>query len=93
MTFIITEPCRDSRDKSCVEVCPVDCIYEPEGSETLLIHPGECIDCALCVDVCPVQAIYAEAEVPTWLAEAIERNYRAFGVERGNPADEPDDRA
>lgn len=85
MTFIITEPCQDSRDKSCVEVCPVDCIYEREGWETLLIHPAECIDCALCVEVCPVQAIYAEADVPEWFAEWTEKNYSAFGVTRGDP--------
>ena len=28
MTYIIAEPCIDVEDKSCVEVCPVDCIYE-----------------------------------------------------------------
>ncbi len=24
MTYVITDPCIDVRDKSCVEVCPVD---------------------------------------------------------------------
>ncbi|MDQ7840448.1 MAG: ferredoxin family protein [bacterium] len=28
MTFIIAEPCVDTKDRACVEVCPVDCIYE-----------------------------------------------------------------
>jgi NAD-dependent dihydropyrimidine dehydrogenase PreA subunit len=27
MTFVITEPCIDVKDRSCVDVCPVDCIY------------------------------------------------------------------
>lgn len=85
MTFIITEPCSESRDKSCVEVCPVDCIYERKGRDTLFIHPVECIDCALCVDVCPVQAIYPEAGVPEWFDEWIERNYSAFGLTRAAP--------
>ena len=30
MTYIIAEPCVDTKDGSCVEVCPVDCIYEGE---------------------------------------------------------------
>ena len=84
MPFIITEPCGDSRDKSCVEVCPVDCIYERPELETLVIHPAECIDCALCVDVCPVQAIYAEADVPEWFASWIDKSYAAFGLGRNS---------
>ena len=28
MAYVITEPCIDVKDKACVEVCPVDCIYE-----------------------------------------------------------------
>ena len=85
MTFIITEPCRDSKDQSCVEVCPVDCIYDHESWDTLLIHPAECIDCGLCVDVCPVQAIYAETDVPEWFREWIEKNYSAFDLARAVP--------
>jgi len=30
----------------------------------LVIHPDECIDCALCEPECPVDAIYAEDELP-----------------------------
>ncbi len=85
MTFIITEPCRDTKDKSCVEVCPVNCIYDRDDWDTLRIHPVECIDCTLCVDVCPVQAIYAEPEVPEWFEEWTDRNYAAFGVPRSAP--------
>jgi ferredoxin len=29
-----------------------------------VIHPDECIDCALCEPECPVEAIYAEDELP-----------------------------
>jgi ferredoxin len=46
----------------CVEVCPVDCFYE--GPNFLVIHPDECIDCALCEPECPVDAIYSEDELP-----------------------------
>ncbi len=35
MTYIIAEPCIDLKDKSCVDVCPVDCIpKDPEHVET-----------------------------------------------------------
>jgi ferredoxin len=45
-----------------VEVCPVDCFYE--GPNFLVIHPDECIDCALCEPECPANAIFSEDEVP-----------------------------
>jgi ferredoxin len=47
MTYVITEPCIDVLDKSCVEVCPVDCIHFEEGTDRMeYIDPDECIDCA-----------------------------------------------
>jgi ferredoxin len=64
MPFIITDPCIDTKDTACVDVCPVDCIHprkdEPEFAQTsmLYIHPDECIDCGACVPACPVSAIY-----------------------------------
>ena len=30
----------------------------------LVIHPDECIDCALCEPECPVDAIFSEDELP-----------------------------
>ena len=27
MTYVITQPCIDVKDKSCVDVCPVSCIH------------------------------------------------------------------
>ncbi|HUH12899.1 MAG TPA: hypothetical protein VMK65_07300 [Longimicrobiales bacterium] len=39
---MITEPCIGTKDASCVEVCPVDCIYE--GEDQYSLHPDECID-------------------------------------------------
>ena len=30
MTYVIAEPCIGVKDRSCVDVCPVDCIYEGE---------------------------------------------------------------
>jgi NAD-dependent dihydropyrimidine dehydrogenase PreA subunit len=43
VTYIIAEPCIDIKDRSCVDVCPVDCIHEYE--RILVIDPEECIDC------------------------------------------------
>ncbi|MGH7579188.1 MAG: ferredoxin [Gemmatimonadales bacterium] len=62
MTYVIAEPCIGVKDRSCVDVCPVDCIYEDE--DQLYIHPDECIDCGACVPECPVTAIFTEEEVP-----------------------------
>ena len=41
MTYIIAEPCIETKDASCVDVCPVDCIYEADSQ--YFIHPDECI--------------------------------------------------
>ena len=68
MPFIITDPCIDTKDTACVDVCPVDCIHprkdEPEFGQTtmLYIHPEECIDCGACVPACPVAAIYESVD-------------------------------
>jgi NAD-dependent dihydropyrimidine dehydrogenase PreA subunit len=65
MTFVITQPCIDTMDQSCVEVCPVDCIHFEEGADRMLyINPAECIDCGACQPACPVSAIFPEADVP-----------------------------
>jgi NAD-dependent dihydropyrimidine dehydrogenase PreA subunit len=55
MAFLIGAGCIDVADRSCVEVCPVDCIYE--GNRKLYINPNECIDCGACESACPVSAI------------------------------------
>lgn len=62
MPFVVTENCIKCKHTDCVEVCPVDCFYE--GPNFLVIHPDECIDCALCEPQCPVNAIYSEDELP-----------------------------
>ncbi len=28
MTYIVAKPCLGTKDRSCVEVCPVDCFYD-----------------------------------------------------------------
>jgi NAD-dependent dihydropyrimidine dehydrogenase PreA subunit len=32
MPYVITEACINTKDKACVDVCPVDCIYEGRTS-------------------------------------------------------------
>lgn len=61
MTFVVTENCIKCKYTDCVEVCPVDCFYE--GPNFLVIHPDECIDCALCEPECPIEAIVSEDEL------------------------------
>ena len=40
----------------------------------LVIHPDECIDCALCEPECPAGAIVSEDEVPDGQEEFLELN-------------------
>ena len=63
MTYVVTENCIACKYTDCVEVCPVDCFYE--GPNFLVIHPDECIDCALCEPECPAEAIFSEDEIPS----------------------------
>jgi ferredoxin len=62
MTFVVSDSYIRCKLTDCVEVCPVDCFYE--GPNFLVIHPDECIDCALCEPECPVDAIFSEDELP-----------------------------
>ncbi len=64
MAYIITEPCIGTKDKSCIDVCPVDCIHGKDEDEMLYIDPEVCIDCGACVSACPVEAIFADSDVP-----------------------------
>ncbi|MBO6563791.1 MAG: 4Fe-4S binding protein [Pseudomonadales bacterium] len=64
MTFVIANACIDVMDQSCIEVCPVDCIYVEVGDRMCYIEPNECIDCGVCESACPVGAIFDEPAVP-----------------------------
>ena len=85
MPFVIAEACINVKDKSCVDVCPVDCIYE--GPDQLYIHPDECIDCGACEPECPVTAIFAEDDIPANLTRYVQLNRDAFKSE--TPAGPP----
>jgi NAD-dependent dihydropyrimidine dehydrogenase PreA subunit len=62
MTYVIGTACIDVKDKSCVQECPVDCIYE--GARTMCINPDECVDCGACKSICRLDAIYWEGDLP-----------------------------
>lgn len=63
MTYVILSNCIDVTDRSCVEECPVDCIYV--GDRKAYINPKECIDCGACELACPVEAIVQDKRVET----------------------------
>lgn len=76
MTYIITQPCVDVKDRACVDECPVDCIYE--GNRMLYINADECVDCGACEPVCPVEAIFYEDDVPEDQQPYIQANIDFF---------------
>lgn len=78
MTYVISETCVDVKDRSCVEVCPVDCIHGADEDRMLYIDPDECIDCGACVDPCPVDAIYAADDLPPDQQSYLEVNSLYF---------------
>lgn len=80
MPWVVTSLCRDCVDQACVEVCPVDCIYEYKGDDAatfpnqLYIDPEECIDCGVCEPECPWEAIFEDERVPAVFAADTELN-------------------
>ena len=76
MPYVIASPCIDVMDRSCIEECPVDCIYE--GGRKLYINPKECIDCGACEPVCPVEAISQDRRVAEEDVEFVDDNRRFF---------------
>jgi NAD-dependent dihydropyrimidine dehydrogenase PreA subunit len=90
MAYVVTEPCIGTKDRSCVEVCPVDCFYnfsspdlnqkvskDPAKADDygmLVIHPDECIHCGACEPECPVEAIYEDSDVPEKWSEYVALN-------------------
>jgi NAD-dependent dihydropyrimidine dehydrogenase PreA subunit len=89
MPHVICEPCIGVKDRSCQEVCPVECIYD--AGEQLYIHPDECIDCGACVPACPVNAIYPEEDVPEPWRVYIDEEPRLVPdpAQRARPAGRP----
>lgn len=78
MAYVITEPCIDLKDATCVDVCPVDCIHTTDEDRQYYIDPDICIDCEACVYVCPVDAIFYEEDVPEDQKHFIQLNRDYF---------------
>jgi NAD-dependent dihydropyrimidine dehydrogenase PreA subunit len=83
VTYVITDACNGTKDRSCVDVCPVDCIHptsseEESADEMLYINPDECIDCGACEPACPVTAIFAEDDVPDNMKPYIQINVQWY---------------
>ena len=76
--YVITDPCLDVKDRSCVVVCPVDAIHTGDDDRICHIDPGACTGCNLCLPACPVGAIFTEETVPATAAGFIEANARWF---------------
>ena len=76
MPYVIAAACIDVMDKSCMDECPVDCIYE--GGRKLYINPRECIDCGACEPVCPVEAVSQDRRVPDGQHAFVGDNARFF---------------
>ena len=64
MPYVITEKCLGERYATCVDVCPVNCIYpgDYKGQPFMVIDPDLCIDCGACIPECPIEAIVATVE-------------------------------
>jgi ferredoxin len=101
MAWVITRLCRDCVDQSCVEVCPVDCIYGYDGDDSntfanqLFIDPEECINCGVCEPECPWEAIFEDEQVPSVFGEDTNINAKiiddkdAFSVPEVLEKDKP----
>lgn len=76
MTYVIAEPCINTKDAACIAVCPVDCIYP--GEDQYYVNPDECIDCGACEHECPVEAIFAEDSVPDHWSSFTQKNIAFF---------------
>jgi len=74
--YVIAEACIDVMDRSCMDECPVDCIYE--GASKLYVNPKECIDCGACEPVCPVEAITQDRHVPDEETAHVQDNVDFF---------------
>ncbi|KHK97832.1 ferredoxin [Microbacterium mangrovi] len=61
MAFVVTQACVDVKDRSCIQVCPADCLFE--GERMMYINQDLCIDCGACEAACPTQAIHYDGDL------------------------------
>lgn len=90
MAYVVVRRCLGKKDRSCVEVCPVDCFYDIKKKQyndqfqvelapnndagMLMIHPDECINCGACETECPHEAIFEDTAVPAEFEAFVEIN-------------------
>lgn len=84
MTFVITDLCRSCVYTDCVQVCPVDAMYDT--GEQLIINPDECIECGFCEPECPSEAIFHESELPDAHQASLAYNNDAFNSRSNYPS-------
>jgi ferredoxin len=80
VTYVVTEACVDVKDRSCLDVCPVNCIVD--GGPSMFIDAEKCIDCGACEPACPVEAIYFDAELPDEMAESLAKSAAFFAARK-----------
>jgi NAD-dependent dihydropyrimidine dehydrogenase PreA subunit len=87
MAYVIGPACIEELAGSCVDACPVDCIYE--GERRRYIQPAECIECGACLPACPVHAITnGQNAQPEW-AEDNEQFFLTVLPGRSEPLGSP----
>lgn len=50
MTYIIAEPCVNTTDTACVDVCPVDCIYLNDASNEKALQKAGLVSDPIMID-------------------------------------------
>jgi ferredoxin len=93
MSYVIAEPCLETKNGACVEVCPVDCIKSADGEPQFYIDPDLCIECEQCELVCPVTAIFLDTKLPEQWHEYIDKNAGFFRATKEAPMPIPFDKA
>src|SRR5260370_269563 len=89
VAFVITQGCVDIKDKTCLTVCPVDCIYE--GERVDIGHPLALVDAVhradreagLVLDVdAPLRDHESHAPSLALANEIVNNLVRHFSIER-----------